>query len=212
MARTGRPRSFDKDAKLATAMNLFWSRGYAATSVQDLVDALVVERGSLYAAFGDKRDLYLEAVRLYWREYEVELRAVLEEKPLLEALRWVLTNPTRLEEFATDAGVPHGCLMGNTSAELAPRDEGARDVVAQSYQRFVEIVATALREGQERGEVVATATPEAQAQMLLYLVQGFSLVSRAQGGGSLSLAAVDAAVDTLRAPTRGGGGVTDGTG
>jgi TetR/AcrR family transcriptional repressor of nem operon len=202
MARTGRPRSFDKDEKLATAMNLFWSRGYAATSVQELVDVLAIERGSLYAAFGDKRDLYLEAVRLYWRDYEVQLLAELEVRPLLEALRWVLTNPTRLEEFASDVGAPQGCLMGNTSAELVPRDEGARDVVAQSYQRFVEIMAAALRQGQQRGEVVDTSRPEAQAQMLLYLVQGFSLVSRAEGSTDLSLAAVDAAIASLT-PARG---------
>jgi TetR/AcrR family transcriptional repressor of nem operon len=61
---------------------------------------------------------------------------MLAEKPLFDALRWVLTNPTRLEEFATDVGVPRGCLMGNTSAELVPRDEGARDIVEQSYGRF----------------------------------------------------------------------------
>lgn len=201
MARTGRPRSFDKDEKLETAMHLFWARGYSATSVQDLVDALAVERGSLYAAFGDKRDLYLEAVKLYWHEYEVELRASLETKPLDEALRWVLTNPMRLEEFATDVGVPQGCLMGNTSAELVPRDEGARDTVADSYRRFVEIISAALAEGQKRGEVANTSSPRAQAQMLLYFVQGFSLVSRAHAEGELSLAAVDAAVRSLRPST-----------
>ncbi|MCZ9342618.1 TetR/AcrR family transcriptional regulator, partial [Streptomyces sp. TRM76130] len=55
MARTGRPREFDKDQTLTRALELFWSRGYGATSIQDLVDALGVERGSLYGAFGDKR-------------------------------------------------------------------------------------------------------------------------------------------------------------
>jgi hypothetical protein len=52
---TGRPREFDKDRTLQRALELFWSRGYGATSIQDLVDALGVERGSLYGAFGDKR-------------------------------------------------------------------------------------------------------------------------------------------------------------
>jgi TetR/AcrR family transcriptional repressor of nem operon len=199
MARTGRPRAFDKDEKLAMALNLFWSRGYAATSIQDLVDALAVERGSLYAAFGDKRDLYLEAVKLYWREYEGELVAALKAEPLLPALRWVLTNPARLDDFASEVGVPHGCLMGNTSAELVPRDAGARDIVAHSYGRFVEIVSDALQRAQERGEVVDTSPATAQAQMLLYFVQGFSLVSRAGMDAELSLAAVDAAIESLRA-------------
>ncbi|KAA0085621.1 TetR/AcrR family transcriptional regulator [Mycolicibacterium sp. P9-64] len=198
MARTGRPRAFDKDEKLAAALNLFWSRGYAATSVQDLVDALGVERGSIYAAFGDKRDLYLEAVKLYWRQYEVELETAMRSVPLLPALRWALTNPVHLEQFATDLGVPQGCLMGNTSAELLPRDTDAQVIVAHSYQRFVDIVSDALQLAQERGEVVDTAPASAQAQMLLFFVQGFSLVSRAGPDKALSLAAVDAAIDSLR--------------
>lgn len=199
MARTGRPRAFDKDEKLATALDVFWSKGYAATSVQDLVEALSVERGSLYAAFGDKRDLYLEAVRLYWRDYEGQLVSALETQPLFTALRWVLTNPARLEEYATESGSPQGCLMGNTSAELVPHDAGARDVVAQSYERFVEILTEALQRGQERGEVVDTSSPAAQAQLLLFFVQGFSLVSRAGVDEGLSIGAADAVLDALRA-------------
>ncbi|MFE0856924.1 TetR/AcrR family transcriptional regulator [Streptomyces mutabilis] len=62
VARTGRPREFDKEQTLERALKLFWSRGYGATSIQDLVDALSVERGSLYGTFGDKRRFYLEAV------------------------------------------------------------------------------------------------------------------------------------------------------
>lgn len=199
MARTGRPRAFDKDEKLATALDVFWSRGYSATSVQDLVDALAVERGSLYAAFGDKRDLYLEAVKLYWREYELQLIATLDEQPILEALRWVLNNPAHIDDHATEKGSPQGCLMGNTSAELVPRDAGARDVVAHSYGRFIDILTEALRLAQERGEVVDTSSPAAQAQMLLFFVQGFSLVSRAGVDEGHSTAAVEAVIEALRA-------------
>ena len=65
MARTGRPRAFDTQQARARARDLFRSRGYAATSVQVLVDELGVQRGSLYAAFGDKHDLYLKSVALY---------------------------------------------------------------------------------------------------------------------------------------------------
>lgn len=67
MTRTGRPRQFDEQHALAQARDVFWSQGYEATSVQDLVTALAVQRGSLCAAFGDKRSLYLKAVSLYAR-------------------------------------------------------------------------------------------------------------------------------------------------
>ncbi|MFB4285813.1 TetR/AcrR family transcriptional regulator [Nonomuraea sp. MTCD27] len=199
MARTGRPRAFDKDEALERALLLFWSRGYGATSVQDLVDALALERGSLYGAFGDKRQFYLAAVQLYWDTYERELIAALEAGPVLPALREVLTHPARVQEYASDVGVPQGCMIGNTTAELVPHDAEAREIVARSHVRFTQIVADALRRAQATGEVTQAATPEAQAQLLLFTVQGFSLVSRAGLDTSAALAAVDALVDALRA-------------
>jgi len=199
MARTGRPREFDVERALARAMDLFWARGYGETSIQDLVDALGVERGSLYAAFGDKRRFYLEAVKLYWAEYERRLISGLAAGPVLPALREVLATPAQLEVFATDLGVPQGCMVGNTTAELVPHDGEAKEIVAQCNARFVEIVAEALRRGQADGEIVATSSPEIQARMLLFLTQGLSLVSRAGADVPTSLAAIDAAIDGLRA-------------
>lgn len=199
MARTGRPREFDEKQTLERALELFWSRGYGATSVQDLVDALAVERGSLYGTFGDKRRFYLDAVRLYWEVYERHLTAALDTTPLLPALREVLTHPARLDELISDVGVPQGCLVGNTTAELVPQDREATEVVTCSYRRFTEIVTDALRHAQTAGEVTANSSPEAQAQLLLYIVQGLSLVSRAGLDQSAALAAIDTAVDGLRA-------------
>ncbi|MFD0319191.1 TetR/AcrR family transcriptional regulator [Streptomyces flavalbus] len=199
MARTGRPREFDKDKTLERALELFWSRGYGATSIQDLVDTLAVERGSLYGTFGDKRRFYLDAVRLYWEVYERHLVATLDADPLLPALREILTHPARLDELISDVGVPQGCLVGNTTAELVPHDDEATEVVSRSYRRFTEIVTDALRRAQATGEITDSARPEAQAQLLLYVVQGLSLVSRAGLDQSAALAAVDTAIDALRA-------------
>ncbi|MFF5472186.1 TetR/AcrR family transcriptional regulator [Streptomyces achromogenes] len=199
MARTGRPREFDKERTLERALELFWSRGYGATSIQDLVDALGVERGSLYGAFGDKRRFYLEAVRLYWEVYERHLVAALDTSPLLPALREILTHPARLDELISDVGVPQGCLVGNTTAELVPQDSDATEIVARSHRRFTDIVAGALRRAQAAGEITDTSTPEAQARLLLYIVQGLSLVSRAGLDRTAALAAIDTALDGLRA-------------
>lgn len=199
MARTGRPREFDKDQTLARAVELFWSRGYAATSIQDLVDALAVERGSLYGVFGDKRRFYLDAVQLYWDVYEQHLITTLGTAPLLPALREILTHPARLDEIISDLGAPHGCLVGNTTAELVPHDSDATELVTRSYRRFTATVADALRRAQATGEVTDNARPEAQAQLLLYVVQGLSLVSKAGLDRTAAMAAIDTAIDALRA-------------
>jgi TetR/AcrR family transcriptional regulator, transcriptional repressor for nem operon len=178
MARTGRPRAFDTQQALARARDLFWSRGYAATSVQDLVDELGVQRGSLYAAFGDKHDLYLKAVALYDAENREHLQVILQDGPVLPALRRMLLEPSALTGAPDPPRGRRGCLVGNTTAELVPGDDAAR--------------------AQAAGEVTTSASPEAQAQLLLLLFQGSALVSRAQPDRDRLATGIDAALDALR--------------
>lgn len=183
---------------LSRARDLFWSRGYAATSVQDLVDGLSVQRGSLYAAFGDKRALYLEAVSLYARENHERLEAALADGPVLPALRRLMTGPATLIGSGPVGQERRGCLIGNTTAELVPADDMARALVAAAYEDFVKVVAAALRRAQDDNEVTNTATPEAQAQMVLLLFQGSALVTRAETDHARHEAGIEAALDALR--------------
>jgi len=198
MARTGRPRAFDTQEALDRALDVFWSRGYAGTSVQDLVDELAVQRGSLYAAFGDKHSLYLKAVELYARRNREQLQAMLQSGPVLPVLRRMLLEPAALTGAPERAEGRRGCLVGNTTAELTPRDEAARALAAAAYDGFIEVVSDALRRAQAEGEVTASTTPEAQAGLLLLLFQGSALVSRATGDAERFAAGIDAALDSLR--------------
>jgi TetR/AcrR family transcriptional repressor of nem operon len=197
VARTGRPRGFDEQQVLAQARDVFWSRGYEETSVQDLVDALELQRGSLYAAFGDKRSLYLKAVALYWSENRQRLETALAEGPVLPALRRLLVRPEVVT--AGSATAPRGCLVGNTTAALVPADDDARALVAGAYEGFVDVVASALRRAQENGEVVSDAEPEAQAHLLLMLFQGSALVSRSGVARKRLTAGIDVALAALAA-------------
>lgn len=199
MPRTGRPRAFDVQQVLARARDVFWSRGYAATSIQDLVDELGVQRGSLYAAFGDKRQLYLKAVSLYAEQNRKQLEAIVRADPVLPALRRMLLEPSALTGAVEHAQQRRGCLVGNTTAELVPSDEAARALVAAAYDGFVEVMTAALSRAQATGEVVRSASPEAQARLLLLLFQGSALVSRAESDPGRRAAGIDAALDALRA-------------
>ena len=197
MPRTGRPREFDEQQVLARARDVFWTRGYEATSVQDLVDALAVQRGSLYGAFGDKRSLYLKAVSVYARENRAQLEAALETGPVLPTLRRMLAQPDTLTGVPVSTG-PRGCLLGNTAARLDPGDEAARALVAEAFGGFVDVVAAALRRGQATGEINAAAAPEVQAQLLLLLFQGSALTSRAGIDRERLIASIDLALSALR--------------
>lgn len=201
MARTGRPREFDEDEVLARAQDVFWTQGYGATSVQDLVDAAQVERGSLYAAFGDKRSLYLAAVSRYARDNRARLETALRDGPVLPVLRGMLTRPALLTE-ARPGATARGCLVGSTTAQLVPDDDAARALVVEAFEGFVDVVAAALRRGQADGEVSTARPPEVQAQLLLLLFQGSALVTRAGVDRDRLAASIDLAVDALAlAPT-----------
>ena len=201
MTRTGRPRAFDTQQALAQARDLFWSRGYAATSVQDLVDELEVQRGSLYAAFGDKHSLYLQSVALYAKQNREQLEALLQTGPVLPKLRQMLVEPSALTGAPElPDGERRGCMLGNTAAELLPRDKKATAIVAGAYDALVEVLTTALARAQSTGEVTTSAAPEAQAQLLLLLFQGSALVGRAQPDRNGLAAGVDAAINALRSP------------
>jgi TetR/AcrR family transcriptional repressor of nem operon len=204
MPRTGRPRAFDEATVLAEARDLFWARGYGATSVQDLVDGLSLQRGSLYGAFGDKRALYLKAVTLYATENRQRLDAELDAaEQVLPVLRRILAAPATLT--MPDDGRPptRGCLVGNTTAELVPADKEARALVSAAFDGFLDVVTRALTRAQERGEVTTAATPQAQAQLLLVLFQGAALVARVDAGDRQRIiAGIDAAIDGLRARPR----------
>jgi TetR/AcrR family transcriptional repressor of nem operon len=200
MTRTGRPRAFDAQAALARARDLFWTRGYAETSVQDLVDALKVQRGSLYAAFGDKRSLYLQAVALYARENLEHVERTLATGPVIPKLRQMLLQPSTLTGAPElGNGLRRGCLLGNTAAQLLPDDAEAAALVAAAYDALVEVLASVLSRAQAAGEVAAGAAPEAQAQLLLLLFQGSALVGRAQGDARRYAAGIDAALNALQA-------------
>ena len=200
MSRSGRPRSFDEREALSQARDLFWARGYAATSVQDLVDELSVQRGSLYGAFGDKRALYLRALALYVSDNRQRLETMLQADPVLPVLRQLLTEPTS-PTSDSDRAPTRGCLVGNTTAELVPDDPEARALVAAAFDGFVDVVAAALTRAQQRGEITTTASPQAQAQALLVVFQGSTLIARVDSGDRRRIiAGIDTVLDGLRAP------------
>ncbi|MEU7337898.1 TetR/AcrR family transcriptional regulator [Streptomyces sp. NPDC007074] len=175
MART---KEFDPDAVLQSALELFWRRGYEATSMADLVEHLEIGRASIYATFGSKHELYLKALDRY-----VEMRdpLVLEELsqpgPAMPAIRSVVRR------FAAEATSPEvrqaGCFITNTAAELAPHDPAAARRVEISWDHVETPLYSALVRAQAQGELPEDRDPRALARMLLVLLQGVRIVGKA---------------------------------
>lgn len=127
--RRGRPRAFDERTALAAVLDTFWTKGFSATSLDDLAAATGLARPSLYAAFGDKRGMYLAALA----QLEAELRDVLAsclspERPLRDGLIAFFEASTTLYVSGPH---PRGCLVVCTAPAEAVEDPAVRDALAR---------------------------------------------------------------------------------
>jgi len=107
----GRPRAFDRGAALAQAMRLFWIKGYEATSIADLTNALGVGSTSLYAAFGSKDELYAEAMRLYSATYEHLVLGRFRQAVTAREAAFAYLWDSAMAMTGADCGLPHGCMV-----------------------------------------------------------------------------------------------------
>ena len=158
-------------------MRTFWSRGYAATSVQDLVDRMGIQRGSLYATFGDKRALFFAAMDRYDRVVTAKLLAALDEPASgTDAIRRFF----RLKvELAVEAGRPRGCLVTNSVTELASRDRGTATRVGAVLTKIETAFHRAVIRAQKAGEIEPARNPRALARFLTSSAQGLSVMAKA---------------------------------
>ncbi|MGW0531864.1 TetR/AcrR family transcriptional regulator [Streptomyces sp. NPDC003032] len=193
MART---KEFDPDAALQSALELFWRRGYEATSMADLVEALGIGRASIYATFGNKHDLYLKALERYAETQNPRLLAALSQPgPALPAVREVVR---RFGGEATSEEDRHsGCFITNTAAELGPHDDAALRRVERNWEHIETLLHSALVRARAQGELPEDRDPLTLARMLLVLMQGLRVVGKVSGDPARVRDAVEQALKLL---------------
>ena len=172
-----RHKEFERDEALQKAMEVFWVRGYEATSMQNLVEHMGINRQSLYDTFGDKHSLYLEALDRY---QEVESRKLFEllEKPgsVKKAFRQLFTG---VIEGSVCDGQKRGCLMNNAMSELAGRCAATAEKTRRNIAAIEEAFYRALLRGKKEGELKGVREPRAMARFLYNSFQGLVLMSKA---------------------------------
>jgi TetR/AcrR family transcriptional regulator, transcriptional repressor for nem operon len=173
MART---REFDVDTALANAMNVFWTKGYEAASLDDLCEVTGLSRSSLYATFGSKRDLLLRSVDRYVDERNPRLAAVLAQPiPVREAFA-VLARQF-IDQIVSGSG-RRGCFLGNCAAELPRGDRAALAHVRRGLEAIEATFREALTRARTRGELPADFDVDAIARFLTASFQGLRLVGK----------------------------------
>jgi AcrR family transcriptional regulator len=183
----GRPRSFDRDAALAAAVEQFWRTGYEETSVAVLTSAMGVTPPSLYAAFGDKSRLFEEASALYFRRSIEAVDRAAALPTAHEAIGQMLDDTAHAH---TDAATPPGCLM-----LTEPRLEAQREVLRQRLK-------DRLDQGVRNHDLAPTANTGHLASFLVAVMRGMSGCAR-DGGTTEDLLGIAAtAMAALPAPFR----------
>jgi TetR/AcrR family transcriptional regulator, transcriptional repressor for nem operon len=172
-----RPREFDVDEALDRALDVLWTRGYEATSIDDLCAATGLSRSSLYAAYGGKRDLLLKAVDRYVDQRTPVIAASLARPvPIRDAFADFLQEI--IEQILTGTG-RRGCFLGNCAAELSRGDRGAMTRVRAGLQRTEATFRDALAGAEARGELSRGTDVESLARFLTAGVQGLRLIGKA---------------------------------
>ncbi len=173
MART---KEFDPEAALQAALELFWERGYEATSMADLVERLRVGRASLYATFGGKHDLYMKALARYIETRRPSPIEILSQPgPALPAVRALV------EFYAADSIEDvrrRGCMMVNAAAEMLPGDGEVARVLDANWAGLEGALTSTLMRARAEGELPAGRDPRALARFLLVFLQGLRLMSK----------------------------------
>jgi TetR/AcrR family transcriptional repressor of nem operon len=170
-----RPREFDEGEVLDAVLRTFWSRGYDGTSFDDLTRATGLGRASLYGAFGEKERLYERAITHYMERFE-GLTALFTDAPSLkEGLRRMLE---RWLEIACPESGPRGCFLLFSAGLTQSDDDFARQLTAKSDRQLRKTLASALRRGQQRGELAAHQDPVILANLIAVIMQGLATSAR----------------------------------
>ncbi|MEM8961331.1 MAG: TetR/AcrR family transcriptional regulator [Acidobacteriota bacterium] len=191
----GRPKTFDRDEALERALEVFWQKGYAATAIGDLTSAMRIGRQSLYDTFGDKHELYLEALARY---KEMRIRTT---RDMLEAPGSPLANLRAFfamwREEATEA--TSGCMMVNSSTEVGAVDDAAARIIEKALARLEELMREALERARDAGELSELASPRALARLIVTSANGIAARSRL----GMTVEEVDDVIETLTAVVTG---------
>ncbi|MGW5489730.1 TetR/AcrR family transcriptional regulator [Streptosporangium sandarakinum] len=192
----GRPRQFDEQDAVTRATDLFWRRGYNATSVRDLGDELGLTPSSLYRTFTDKHTLFLRALDHYraTESVQAEQRLDTDGRPIRQMLRdwmlWLVTCPA-------DGEPGRGCFVVNTATELGATDDQVRQRTEAAFDVTRQALRSLLCEGRHNGELTTGLDLDAAVELLFTTVLGLRVRERAGHDPARLATAIDAVIGAL---------------
>ena len=173
--KIGRPLSFDRDAALHQAMLLFWQHGYEATSVSALTAAMGITAPSLYTAFGDKKNLFLEAVQHY-SSGSAAAEQMIDEAATARDAAWALLHGAVISFTGDDT--PAGCLLASAAVSCSDEASDVRDELAAIRQRIETRLRKKILRAIKNGELPKQKDADAMSGHVMAVIQGMSTLAR----------------------------------
>ncbi len=174
----GRPREFDEAEALDRAMEVFWKKGYQKTSLDDLLDAMGIQRGSFYNTFGSKKETYLRAIDRYteFMSNGGPYAQAVQQEPGLGAL--VTLCDTYIDSVTGDAE-PRGCFFAHVSKEHRGDDPVIQQAILKGIDRMRGIVKRSIEAAQRDGDLPEEVSAEGMATLFMSVAWGIHVMAEA---------------------------------
>lgn len=171
-----RIKTFNKEEILDKALNLFWTKGFNATSASDLVSHLGLSRSSLYDTFGDKRSLFLLCLAQYQKKVSGEMISLIQNSEDIRNTIAIIFELIIEQDLMEK--VPKGCFLVNTTIELAPIDREIANIIIQNQKEVESALELALEKGKAKGQIAPSYNPDALAKFFFNAFSGLRVAIR----------------------------------
>lgn len=171
----GPAKQFDREEALSGAMTLFWAKGFEATSMQELVQAMGVNRASLYDTFGNKQAIYNQALDRYcsFTETHVSQMFAQTDSPLQSIQQFLMHLAG-----SSDGMGENGCFVNNAAVELAPHDPEIAEKVKAFWQRIEDVLTQVLDNARQQKEISVRSNSRDMACFINTVLQGMAVRSK----------------------------------
>jgi TetR/AcrR family transcriptional repressor of nem operon len=192
----GRPREFDMDQALNAAMTAFWTHGYEATSMADLMKVMNLQKGSIYKAFHDKHDLYMQALNRYLDNgLKTMKQGIGKATSPKEGIRFWLKE--MIFGLCHRQDKQRGCLALNSIVELGPHDQAVKERIQQQHGRMAELLTRTIEKGQALGEFRQDKPAAHLAEALTAFTMGIMALSKGFSDEEATNRLTDFALESL---------------
>jgi TetR/AcrR family transcriptional regulator, transcriptional repressor for nem operon len=190
-----RPREFDREEVLQKALYTFWSKGYAATTLPDLLESMGINRSSFYNTFEDKQALFSEVMSLYYQQTAIKRLAILQRaKSAKQGLQDYFRHNI---DVAVAEYNPGGCLLTNTVTNLNTIDAEIARSIVQGIDRLDQALYALLDRGQRSGEIASNKDIKAIARLMMSVSYGLNIAARVNPSREILEDMAKAAISTL---------------